>query len=117
MAEHDPLPARRGPEFMGHVLLTPKTCGCSKFNDDGRCPVCDWGLGVCAKCGAGESELDGLCLSPVGQDPGAECCAECGESMAINAAGVSNHLTEDGDIDYDRDADHVALAESEGILA
>ena len=43
----------------GHVLLTPKTCNCNR--DDGRCPVCDWGLSVCAICGAAESQLDNEC--------------------------------------------------------
>lgn len=40
-------------------------------------------------------------------------CAECGNPMTIDEDEISNHLTPDGDIDYDRDADHVALS---GIL-
>lgn len=41
-----------------HVLLTPETCDCGRTSD-GKCPVCDWGLGVCAVCGGAESELTG----------------------------------------------------------
>ena len=28
---------------------------------DQKCPVCDWGLGVCEWCGAAESQLDDDC--------------------------------------------------------
>lgn len=41
-----------------HVLLTKETCDCGR-SSDGKCPVCDWGLGVCAVCGGAESELVG----------------------------------------------------------
>ncbi|MGZ8233205.1 hypothetical protein, partial [Methylobacter tundripaludum] len=44
----------------GHILLTPQTCGCDKRSET-PCPVCDWGLAVCANCGAAESELDAPC--------------------------------------------------------
>ena len=37
-------------------------------------------------------------------------CQECGEPMFIESDGVSHHGTPD-EIDYDADADHVALAE------
>jgi hypothetical protein len=40
-------------------------------------------------------------------------CFACGEEMEITASGVSHHLTSDGEIDYDADADHVAYAEEE----
>ena len=36
-------------------------------------------------------------------------CDECGQEMEIMDNGVSHHLDEDGRIDYDQDADHVAL--------
>jgi hypothetical protein len=39
-------------------------------------------------------------------------CTECGNEMEIDQNGISNHLV-DGEIDYDADADHVALAESD----
>lgn len=39
-------------------------------------------------------------------------CRECGNEMQIDENGVSNHL-DDGFIDYDQDADHVAIADSE----
>jgi len=39
-------------------------------------------------------------------------CFKCGGPMRIDENGIANHLTEDGDIDYDQDIDHVALAES-----
>ena len=38
-------------------------------------------------------------------------CRECGGPMEINARGVSNHVSDDGEIDYDVDADHVAIAD------
>jgi hypothetical protein len=47
------LPSSSGSD---HVLLTVETCKCTRT--DGQCPVCDWGLGVCAICGAAESQLD-----------------------------------------------------------
>jgi len=52
-------------------------------------------------------------LVPLPQD-GVETCAECGRPMVIglDSPGVSHHVTDDGDIDYDLDAHHVALAES-----
>lgn len=37
------------------------------------------------------------------------CCNDCGQHMCIEANGVSHHLDEDGEIDYDTDADHVAV--------
>lgn len=47
-----------------HVLLTPETCGCDRSSET-DCVVCDVGLGVCAKCGAGERELDERrCVTP-----------------------------------------------------
>jgi hypothetical protein len=44
-----------------HILLTRATCDCDKHDDNRQCPVCDWGLGVCAKCGKAESQLDEPC--------------------------------------------------------
>lgn len=38
-------------------------------------------------------------------------CHECGNEMRVDETGVSNHLTGDGGIDYEQDADHVALAD------
>jgi hypothetical protein len=40
-------------------------------------------------------------------------CAECEQKMQIDEDGISNHLTEDGEIDYDQDADHVAIDEQQ----
>lgn len=40
-------------------------------------------------------------------------CAECGQAMQIDDDGVANHLTEEGEIDYDADAEHVAIDERE----
>lgn len=34
-------------------------------------------------------------------------CDECGMEMTVGPDGVSNHITEDGEIDYDADGDHV----------
>lgn len=38
---------------------------------------------------------------------GVASCDECGGDFEIDGSGVANHLTEDGDVDYDADADHV----------
>lgn len=35
-------------------------------------------------------------------------CDECGELMFVLDNGVSHHVTESGDIDYDADIDHTA---------
>ena len=40
-------------------------------------------------------------------------CYECGEPVVTEENGVSHHLNDDGEIDYDADADHVALDERE----
>ncbi len=34
------------------------------------------------------------------------CCYECDEPFIIDD-GVAHHITSDGEVDYDRDADHV----------
>jgi hypothetical protein len=52
----------------GHVLLTRQTCPCKGQND--RCPVCEWGLAVCALCGAAEIELDRRCRPRKASQPG-----------------------------------------------
>ncbi|APE04170.1 hypothetical protein BM526_19570 (plasmid) [Alteromonas mediterranea] len=38
-------------------------------------------------------------------------CTECGNDMKIDENGISNHIDNDGSIDYELDADHVAIAE------
>lgn len=48
-----------GGDGKGHVLLTPETCPCK--GESSTCPVCEWGLGVCANCGRAERELRQLC--------------------------------------------------------
>jgi hypothetical protein len=40
-------------------------------------------------------------------------CAECGEDGFLTLEGTAHHGTPDA-IDYDKDADHVALLEEEG---
>tara|TARA_R110000803_G_scaffold89246_2_gene156409 strand:+ start:145 stop:303 length:159 start_codon:yes stop_codon:yes gene_type:complete len=35
-------------------------------------------------------------------------CHSCGNSFVVDANGVTNHITEDGEIDYDTDGNHVA---------
>lgn len=49
-----------------------------------------------------------------GQDSslGGGTCAECGGECVVEEDGVSHHLTADGEVDHDADADHVALDES-----
>ena len=36
-------------------------------------------------------------------------CFECGNEMVVNDDGTTNHVNDDGEIDYDLDFDHVAL--------
>lgn len=38
-------------------------------------------------------------------------CSECGGPCEVDGNGVSNHIDADGGIDYDTDADHVAIPE------
>lgn len=38
-------------------------------------------------------------------------CFQCGNLFETTVDGVANHLTLDGDIDYDADADHVPYGE------
>jgi hypothetical protein len=45
------------PVNNGHPLLTRSTCPCDKQRDHENCPTCDWGLGICAVCGAAEIDL------------------------------------------------------------
>lgn len=42
-----------------------------------------------------------------------DTCFDCGGEVVIDENGVSNHLTPDGDIDFDADADHVALSDEQ----
>ena len=44
---------------------------------------------------------------PMRANAGPESCDECGGDFEMDGSGVANHLTEDGDVDYDADADHV----------
>ena len=39
-------------------------------------------------------------------------CTECGAECVVEEDGTSHHLDEDGSVDYNADADHVALDES-----
>ncbi|APD92057.1 hypothetical protein BM525_19435 (plasmid) [Alteromonas mediterranea] len=43
-------------------------------------------------------------------------CRECGNEMQINENGVSNHL-DDGLVDYDQDADHVAITDEYVLMS
>jgi len=40
-------------------------------------------------------------------------CRVCGEPVEVTISGVAHHLTPEGDIDYELDADHVALPDPE----
>ena len=55
------------PYDKGHIIRTPKSCSCRTKPDYDpylqNCPTCDWGLDVCEKCGGGEADLFGPCLS------------------------------------------------------
>ena len=43
--------------------------------------------------------------------PGLFYCNECGEPYEIDDSGILRHVTADGEIDYDNDADHVPYGE------
>lgn len=63
----------------------------------------------------GEADVD---LSPTTQasDPYEVrdgCCSGCGGQMVVDPTGVSNHIDDNGDIDFDVDMEHVALMESD----
>ena len=54
-------------------------------------------------------------LAEASVDPGEMLCRECGMAMFIENSGVSHHAGDEGKegIDYNRDLDHVAVAERE----
>lgn len=41
---------------MEHQMTEPSDCNCGGKTE--KCPVCDWGFGVCKTCGLAEGELD-----------------------------------------------------------
>ena len=40
-------------------------------------------------------------------------CFKCGQGMILTSTGISHHIYQDGSIDHDADANHVALDERE----
>lgn len=65
-----------------------------------------------AKAPADLNDLDLNFSTDVGTDPEHEgACSECGGPMTVDANGISNHTDQNGAIDYDLDAEHVALLE------
>jgi hypothetical protein len=44
------------------------------------------------------------------QEPAPQRCDQCGEPFALDASGIANHVTADGEVDHDADADHVPYA-------
>ena len=42
-------------------------------------------------------------------------CAECGGDIVIETGGISHHLDQYGDIDHDKDQDHVPLDENQVV--
>lgn len=40
-------------------------------------------------------------------------CNECGKSYVLSDEGISNHIDENGDVDYEADSNHVAYGEEE----
>jgi len=51
---------------MGHVLHTNDDCPYPHKHGDvydiDNCPVCDWGLAICRKCGKAECDLEKPCI-------------------------------------------------------
>ncbi len=54
---------------------------------------------------------------PVGDPANDLCCQDCGNPCYVDDNGVSYHLNEDGDTDYDQDYDHVAIPGLDDPLA
>jgi hypothetical protein len=77
------------------------------FNSDGNCPE----LPAPMTIGVDETYEEGEFLKFVGDD---DECHDCGEPFVTDENGISNHITEDGDIDHDADADHVPYSTPEG---
>ncbi len=52
------------------------------------------------------------------QTRGQLLCGECGAQMTIGLTGrgISNHVTPDGDVDHEADADHVAVSDRGGYF-
>ena len=69
-----------------HTLKTRETCNCKK--DSGRCPVCDWGLGVCLVCNAAECQLDEYSCDEYAEAKNEVC--HCGE-LYVNHTESSGH--------------------------
>lgn len=40
-------------------------------------------------------------------------CNECGKPYALSDSDIANHIDENGNIDYDADANHVPYGEEE----
>lgn len=64
------------------------------------------------KAGAAPDESVTSSLLTVSVTDAARYCAECGDEMSVGANGVSHHIT-DGEVDHDKDADHVAIDDDE----
>jgi hypothetical protein len=69
-------------------------------------PICEPDIGESIDY-AGDSQID---VTPI--TTGSGFCRECGAAMFITETGVAHHGAPD-EIDYDADADHVALEEGE----
>ena len=46
-------------------------------------------------------------------EPEGICCYECGGEAVIEPDGTAYHLTDDGAVDYDLDADHTPLDDAQ----
>lgn len=55
--------------------------------------------------------MNGIPMTAV--DAPKKFCVECGDEVSVGDEGVTHHVTEDGDIDHDKDAEHTAIDDSE----
>lgn len=81
-------------------------------NESGCCAGCECGNGCLPDCKIGPT-----CPGHdenAGDDGFADSCAQCGGPFETTSSGVTYHVTEDGETDYDLDGDHVPYS-SEGV--
>ncbi len=73
-----------------HQLKTSADCDCARTINDGRCNICDYGLGICKVCGRAEAQLDedgGQCP---GQPPTADVATQVsGDPLPENVATMT----------------------------
>lgn len=87
---------------------------CSAFGAESFVAIDDGGLRIVELDAEGKETGNYIELGGVPEPEVVDMfCQQCGHAMGRDAVGISHHLDVDGDIDYDQDADHVAVTEVE----